>query len=114
MYHVTPLWNLHFNKEHLNLLCKQLNNILTKHITTKLKNCFPQISVEIEAKEAHHEYVAIKVTNYTSKQLGLNKLSHSFTKFDYVCLTFIELFTKIYDTVIILSQKLIFDENHQV
>lgn len=47
-------------------MSKELNDYLIKHNTTHLNNqnnSFPTISVGIEAKEAHHEYIALKVNN---------------------------------------------------
>jgi len=60
---VSPLWNFNFNKNHLNLLSKQLQIFLMKHNknSKSQKNSFLQISVEMEAKEAHHEYIALMV-----------------------------------------------------
>lgn len=69
IFHVSPLWNLNFDTSHLNLLTKQLNKFLTKHISTNLKsqkNYFSQIAVNIETKEAHHECIAVKVIKYIS------------------------------------------------
>lgn len=64
IFHVSPLWNLNFSTEYLNVICEQLNKILVKHIATNLKNSFSQISVDIVPKEAHHENIALKVFNY--------------------------------------------------
>lgn len=61
---VSPLWNLKFSTDYLNLLSKELNNHLINHSSTILKNqikSIPQISVEIEAKEGHHECLALMV-----------------------------------------------------
>lgn len=64
IFRVSPLWNLNFDTNYLNLLSKKLKKFLINHISTNKKNqktCFSEISVEIEAKEANHECIALKV-----------------------------------------------------
>lgn len=63
IFRVSPLWNLHFNRKYLNRLSKDLSNFLIKHITSNMKqnNLSSQISVQIEAKEARDDYIALKV-----------------------------------------------------
>lgn len=64
IFRVSPLWNLNFDIEYLNLLSKKLKKFLINHISTNMKNqknSFTEISVEIEAKEANLECIALKV-----------------------------------------------------
>jgi len=64
IFRVSPLWNLNFDADYLNLLSKKLKKYLINHISTNMKNqksSFSEISVEIEAKEANLECIALKV-----------------------------------------------------
>lgn len=61
IFHVSPLWNLHFNTGHLNESCKKLKKSLEMHFKTNSNKSFEHISVKIEPKEAHHENIALKV-----------------------------------------------------
>lgn len=64
IFRVSPLWNLNFDTNYLNLLSKKLKIFLINHISTNIKNqknSFSAISVEIEPKEANHDCVALKV-----------------------------------------------------
>jgi len=64
IFRVSPLWNLNFDTDYLNLLSKKLKKFLINHISTNMKNqknSFSEISVEIEAKEANLECIALKV-----------------------------------------------------
>lgn len=89
IFRVSPLWNFKFDTSHLKLLSKQLNDYLIKHNTTNLKNqnnSFSQISAELEAKEAHHEYIALKIqviNKETNTQLynGLLLKSPNYTRY---------------------------------
>lgn len=70
IFRVSPLWNLNFDTNYLNLLSKKLKKFLINHISTNMKNqknSFSEISVEIEAKEAHHECIALKVIKLNFK-----------------------------------------------
>ncbi|KAL5233389.1 hypothetical protein ACI65C_000799 [Semiaphis heraclei] len=75
IFRVSPLWNLNFDIEYLNLLSKKLKKFLINHISTNMKNqknSFTEISVEIEAKEANLECIALKihvVNNNTNSKL---------------------------------------------
>jgi len=77
LFRVSPLWNLNFDTNYLNLLSKQLKNFLINHLSTNMKNqinSFSQISVEIESKEAHHECIALKVMKYNLKFYSIDIL----------------------------------------
>ncbi|KAL4090600.1 hypothetical protein QTP88_025400 [Uroleucon formosanum] len=75
IFRVSPLWNLNFDTNYLNLLSKKLKKCLLNHVSTNMKNqknSLSAISVEIEAKEAHHECIALKicvVNNDTNSKL---------------------------------------------
>jgi len=64
IFRVSPLWNLNFDTNYLNLLSKKLKKFLINHTSNNMKNqknSFSRISVEIEAKEANHECIALKI-----------------------------------------------------
>ncbi|XP_025193325.1 uncharacterized protein LOC112593197 [Melanaphis sacchari] len=69
IFRVSPLWNLNFDTNYLNLLSKKLKKFLMNHTSTNMKNqknSFSEISVEIEAKEANHECIALKINVFNN------------------------------------------------